>query len=261
MGKENRASRSSKGFMNILIALSKLKRSPRMAGIRKFTNLLYYDPEYVNLKLSNYDVIEVDGYKYYVTDQINAIQRVKGNPWFDEIKASDVFVDIGANIGAMTIPFAKVARRAVAVEPIYYRELENNVDLNVLNNVKILPFGIGKRPKSLRSLRKFEFSEKIATSPIITFEELKREIGEPIDFLKMDGEGCEWDIEPEELKGIRELRIEFHIARDNIKECKRKYQKYLDWMKESGYEVTINDIDIGPNPYFIEDPEVSASLR
>ncbi len=243
--------------MNLLLLLSKLKRSPKMAGIRKYTNLLYYDPNRVNIDVRNFDVIEAGGYKFRVTDQINSIiQRVKDNPWFEGVRDTDTVVDIGANIGAITIPLAKVAKKVYAVEPLFFEELEDNVRLNGLENVEVIPFGIGKE-----GWKDVVFSSKCAESPIITFGELKRLIGEQIDFLKMDGEGCEWEMGPFELKGIRELRIEFHIHRGRVKECRKKYEEYLKWMKAEGYKIHIAYVDDRLNPYNKEGPEVRASLK
>lgn len=242
--------------MNILLLLSKLKRSPKMAGIRNYTNLLYYDPGFVTIKISNFDTIEVDGCKWRVSDQLNMNQRIKGNPWFMGVRSTDIVVDIGANIGAMTIPYAKVAKKVYAVEPLFNEELQANVDLNELDNVEVIPFGIGKE-----GWKDIEFDSKCSEAPFITFGALKRQIGEPIDFLKMDGEGCEWDIDPSELKGIRELRIEFHIPRGKVKEYREKFTQYINWMKNNGYDVHIHHVGIGLNPYFAEYPEVRASLK
>lgn len=243
--------------MNVLLLLSKLKRSPKIAGIRRYTNLLYYDPNRVNIDVRNFDVIEVDDCKFRVTDQINSIiGRVKDNPWFEQIRSTDTVVDIGANIGAITIPLARVAKKVYAIEPLFYKELGDNVSLNGLDNVEVIPFGIGGDVK-----RVVEFSSKYAESPFMTFGALKRQIDGQIDFLKMDGEGCEWEIEPSELKGIRELRLEFHIQRGRVKECRRKYEEYLNWMKAEGYKIHIAYVDDRLNPYNKEGPEVRASLK
>ncbi len=242
--------------MSLLVQLSNLKRSPKMSGIRKYTNLLYYEPGFVNINTNNFDVVEVDGCRFRVTDQINAVQRVKGNDWFGRMRSADTVVDIGANIGAMTIPFAKTAKKVYAVEPLYFKELEDNISLNHLANVQVLRVAVGE-PKIGTVSFSSKSSDKVT---FMSFEWLRR-MATPIDFLKMDGEGCEWDIRPEELKGIRELRIEFHIQRNNVRECRRKYTEYLDWMKSEGYEVHATDEDAGPNPYFIGHPEVRASLR
>ncbi len=242
--------------MNILLMLSKLKRSPKMAGIRQYTNLLYYDPNFITLDMRKYDVIEVDGCKFWVNDQIGSTQRMKDNPWFGKIRSTDIVVDVGANIGAITIPLAKVAKKVYAIEPLFGNELEANLKLNELKNVEIVPIGIGREHSKL-----IKFGPKSAIAPIITFSELRERIGGRIDFLKMDGEGCEWEMKPSELKGIRELRMEFHIHRGRVRECRRMYKEYLDWMKAEGYEINITYVDIGPNPYNSEDPEVRASLR
>ena len=242
--------------MNILLKLSKLKRSPKMARIREYTNLLYYDPNFVNIDTRIFDVIEVDGCKFWVSDQICAAQRVKDNPWFGNIRDTDIVVDVGANIGLITIPLAKIAKKVYSVEPLFYKELEDNVRLNGLRNVEIIPFGIGKGYSKV-----IEFSSKCAKSPMITFGALKKQIGGQIDFLKMDGEGCEWEIEPSDLTGIRELRIEFHIQRGRVNECRRKYKEYLDWMKAEGYKIHMTYVDVGPSPHNKEDPEVRASLK
>ncbi len=112
--------------MNILLALSNLKRSPRMAAIREYTNLLYYDPNFVNIDTRRFDVVEVDGCRFRVNDQMNSIQKIKGNPWFGKVRSTDIVVDVGANIGAITIPLAKVAKKVYAIEPLLYKELEDN---------------------------------------------------------------------------------------------------------------------------------------
>ena len=242
--------------MNILLWLSKFKHNPKLAGIRKYTNLLYYDPGFVTIDLTKFDIIETDGYRFYVTDQINMNRRVIGNSWFEGVRSTDIVVDIGANIGAITIPLAKVARKVYAVEPLYYEELEANVKLNGLNNVEILKCGIGEASEI-----EIDFAGRKRTALLIPFSVLKERIGEQINFLKMDGEGCEWGIEPSELKSIRELRMEFHIPRGAVKEHMVKYEEYLGWMKTEGYDVHISFVEVGPNPYFKLYPEVRATLK
>ena len=243
--------------MNILLLLSKLKRSPKMAGIRKFTNLLYYDPNFVTINISKFDTIEIDGCKFQVTDQINMNQRIKGNPWFEGVRSTDIVVDIGANIGAITIPLAKVAKKVYAVEPLYYKELEENIKLNGLKNIEVLKCGIGEGQEV-----EIEFCDRKERVSLISFRVLKETIGEQINFLKMDGEGCEWEIEPSELKGIRELRMEFHIPRDKVREYRKKYKEYLNWMEAENYEIyNIAYQDSRLNPFFKEDPEVRATLK
>lgn len=207
--------------------------------------------------MRNFDIVEVDGCKFYVCDQINSIQRVKGNPWFANMRPDDVAVDLGANIGAITIPLAKSVGKVYAVEPLYYEELERNVMLNDLRDVTVLKVGIGKEIGE----REIQFAGRVKTVPIVQFRGLHVAIKEQIDFLKMDIEGAEWSIEPEELKGIRELRIEFHIRRGHCKEHRQNLQRWFDWMDREGYEKVVEHPHYGLDPYDKEDYMVRASLR
>ena len=70
------------------------------------------------------------------------------------IMKDDVVFDIGANIGAFTVPFAKkVGERGevYAFEPqkLIYEILQDNVNKNKLNNVRVLNVGVGKKEEVL----------------------------------------------------------------------------------------------------------------
>ena len=223
--------------MNIYSILRSIKKSPKLGRVRKYLNLLYYDPDTVIINYKNFDTISVDGCQFYVNDQIDSVQRVKGNPWFEGVRPSDTVLDIGANIGAITIPLAKVARKVYAVEPLFADILCANVQLNRLKNVEILPVAIG-----LEESATIEFSSRKARAPMLLFGSLietiaKENQGKGIDFIKIDGEGCEWDIEPEQLSGIREIRIEFHLRRGHKKEDNTKLNRWMDWFYNEGYDV------------------------
>ena len=49
----------------------------------------------------------------------------------------------------------------------------------------------------------------------MTLTEIKNICG-GCDFLKINCEGAEWGIKPEELKGIRRIEMMVHIKRNNI---------------------------------------------
>ena len=54
-----------------------------------------------------------------------------------------------------------------------------------------------------------EWLGKSRTVKTKTLSEIKKICG-GCDFLKIDCEGCEWNIKPEELKGIRRIEMEVH---------------------------------------------------
>lgn len=208
----------------------RIKRSDSFKPFRTLVNSMYYDPRMVTIKIENFDIIQVDGFKFHVDDQIDSIQRVMYNPWFANVRSDDVVLDIGANIGAITIPLASAAKKVYAVEPLFIEELKRNIALNNLDNVEILECGIGKPSEE----QHYEFSSKVGIAPTISFSELLEKTGK-VDFIKIDGEGCEWDIKPEQLEGIREIRIEFHIRRSHYTRDKLAFGKWLVWLSDNKY--------------------------
>ena len=53
-------------------------------------------------------------------------------------RGEGVVLDIGANIGSFCLHAAKRCRQVFAVEPLFYRTLEINRDLNGLTNLAIM---------------------------------------------------------------------------------------------------------------------------
>lgn len=66
------------------------------------------------------------------------------------ISADSVFVDIGANIGAFSIPLARYSERVIAIEPSpqVLPYLTRNVALNRLSNVAIVPYAASEPARS-----------------------------------------------------------------------------------------------------------------
>ncbi len=79
------------------------------------------------------------------------------------IMKDDVVFDIGSNIGAFTVPFAKKVGelgQVYAFEPqkVIYELLQDNVNKNKLKNVKVFNVGIGKKKEELE-LNEIDYSE------------------------------------------------------------------------------------------------------
>lgn len=239
-------------MQNYFYSLLRKFKYSKMLGLHGFINSAYYDPATVILHTKRFDYVSVDGCKFYSSDQLDSLQRVKDNPWFGGIRPTDIAVDIGANIGAVTVPVAKKADRVYAIEPLFYRELEANIRLNALRNVDILPCGLGNG-----DIVPVEFSSKSGTMQLMSFNQIKQRAGR-IDFLKCDCEGYEWGINPEWLKGIRELRFEMHMRRSQNGKDNLRLKEWKIWMLKNGYEV---DIDWGESPSICVPFEACAILR
>lgn len=222
----------------ILEFLNRIAKDIKKSPLRKYFNQLYYDPSTAIIRLKDIDYVVVDGCKYYPSDQLGSVVRPEGK-WFEGVKGDDVVVDIGADIGAVTIPLAKKARRVIALEPLFADELKRNVDLNGLENVEVLVSALGPKDLGISEAPTFEYSSKKQRSTVHSFQTLKEMVGGQIDFIKVDCEGCEWCIEPEEFGGVREIRIEFHVRRWHKKEDYRKIDKWVGWLNKEGYEVDV----------------------
>ena len=118
----------------------------------------------------------------------------------------DEFLDVGANIGAFTLPVARVARRVIAVEasPLVFPFLERNVSLNQLRNVTIhncaasepgkdsVPFYVPPMDHFGMGSSAPQFNVAPGAVPARTLDSLirDREPG-PIRVIKVDVEGFE----------------------------------------------------------------------
>ena len=125
--------------------------------------------------------------------------------WF-RVEADDVVLDLGANIGGFTIPSAMKCKRVYAVEPLFYPELEENISINNLSNIKILKYAMGID----NGETKLEYNKRKETAKTFSYGAIKNMINDQITFLKCDVEGYEWFINPEDLDGLRCIQMEVH---------------------------------------------------
>ena len=133
------------------------------------------------------------------------------------VKPGMLVVDVGANIGAHTVFFAKTVGpggRVLAVEPqrFLYQILCGNLALNAIGNTFVQHAGLGSMPGSIRvppinyggsfnfggvSLGDFKDGEQV---PVITLDSLALPF---CHLLKIDVEGMEIEV----LRGARETLI------------------------------------------------------
>jgi len=159
---------------------------------------------------------------------------------FLNVKDRDV-IDVGMNIGDSTIYFAlNGAKRVIGLEPYPYAfsYAEKNIKLNNLQDVIILNAGYGKDSKiivddskisaqgsSLKASNKGGKEIQIySLKTLLNVYEIEDAI------LKMDCEGCEYNLLDEDeniLKRLRMIQIEYHNG----------YEKLKEKLEESGFKV------------------------
>lgn len=183
-------------------------------NMQKWCNNRFNDPDRTIVDNSFTRYVETkDGFKW-VPCQLEPVSRIYQEYQFGDIKPDDVVLDLGAHIGAFTLRAAQVCKHVFAVEPVFDEELERNVVLNGLQDkVTILKKCIGTN--------NFEKIEFFGRDAIVTAHSLKeiREMIEPdygpVTFLKIDIEGAEWLINPDDLKGIRRIEFEVHTGNNS----------------------------------------------
>jgi len=169
---------------------------------------------------------------------------------FLNVKDRDV-IDVGMSIGDSTIYFAlNGARRVIGLEPYPYAfsYAEKNVKLNNLQNVILLNAGYGKDSKTIVSSGKITSNDSslIVSDngdkeiPIYSLKTLfnKYEIEEAI--LKMDCEGCEYNLLDEDediLKRLRMIQIEYHYGYEKLKEKLEKLGFKVKYTEPKLYNV------------------------
>ncbi len=234
--------------MELIYRFIRWVRHKNPAVVRKILNMAYYNPENIVLNRDSFDYLAVDDCLFYMSNQIDSVQRVKGNPWFDNIREEDIVLDIGANIGAITIPLAKTAKQVYAVEPLFSDELKNNIRLNCLENVQVIDCGLGDD----NTTEEIEYNTKNACCNLKSLSTILN-ITSRVNFIKIDCEGAEWTIEPDQLNGVREIRMEFHIRRNNKRSDLKKLKAWEQWLGQNNYRFDMKRLDQpGPSVLFAE---------
>ena len=171
-----------------------------------------YKDKLINDKLTNDELSlcsnEIS--KFYVlnSDKIIGYVLCNGNIWEKFMhkyfkKYSDknkIALDIGANIGTHSVILSKYYKKVFAFEPLFYKLLEKNIQLNNINNVDVLPFGLSdKKGKSLIKRDNINAGASHIDSEngnvTINLNRLDNLLFKnPIGFMKIDVEGHEIEV-------------------------------------------------------------------
>jgi FkbM family methyltransferase len=170
------------------------------------------------LKRTPFSWVETpEGLKWHISDDLYVYHQVLNEYHFSDIGEDDLVIDIGANIGVFSILAARCGAQVLAVEPVMGDELKRNIRMNRIEHIHVLECALGKGGET-----EITWERRTGRVQSMTLSRIINQMG-GCTFLKVDCEGGEWFIDPDELRSVRRIEMELHR--------KGEYRKYPSFME------------------------------
>jgi FkbM family methyltransferase len=183
-----------------------------------------------------------DRYIGHALDKYGEISRGEVMFLRQLIQAGMIVVEVGANIGHLTVPFARLAApggTVIAFEPqrIVYQMLCGNVALNALDNVLVYNYAVGRAPGAITvppvdyrlpgnfggvSVGAFASGE---TVQLVTIDSLALH---RCDFMKIDVEGMELEVLEGARATVERCRPRLYVENDRIEKSPALIEHLLE---------------------------------
>jgi hypothetical protein len=173
-----------------------------------------------------------DGLKWHISEDLYVYHQVIKEYRISDLTEDDLVIDIGANIGVFSVLAARRGAQVLAVEPVMGDELRKNLRLNNIARVRILECALGDGEEI-----EIIWEGQSRRVPSMTLSGIIEE-AEGCTFLKVDCEGGEWYIDPQELHGIRRIEMELHRMGDH-----GKYGSFMKGLRKYFH------LDYDPSPH------------
>ncbi len=153
---------------------------------------------------NTFKVIGTDNSLFFIDNNLSTIIEVENEYQYTDIRPTDIVMDIGACIGGFSLKVSDLVSKVYAIESVMTESLQQNINLNNKQNIIIIEALLGN------GLTKATWNNKTEYKFGLSLTELVNIAGGHIDFLKIDCEGAEYCILPEELLNIRRIEAEIH---------------------------------------------------
>lgn len=202
-----------------------------------------------------------DWYVYF------GLQEPEGDRLFDLVREGDTVIDVGANIGVMSLNFASrcgPSGRVIGFEPdpVNFDRVTANIKLNKFNNIRIENLALADKPGRLKLFRidprnpgmnRFlppnqQRGEAIEVSVATLDEFIAENPMERIDLIKIDVEGFEMNV----LKGARATisrwrpKLYIEVINASLKANGASARQLLSWVAGLNYRIihASNGLDV-----------------
>lgn len=230
------------------IDLDLLRR--RMCSISSGTNKA--------VRLVNHNILIHDGPSYYALYKDVFIKKIYH---FEAQRPDPLILDCGSHIGGVILYFKRIYPRARIIgfeaDPDVFPLLQENISHNNLTDVQLVRAALSAKEGTssyysdggsgsclAENLPRDDISMR--TEWEVPSIRLRDYLTEPVDFLKINIEGAEWEVladSEDRLPYVREMVIEYH----HWPGLPRTLHKILDLLHRQGYEYLINDFDSATN--------------
>ena len=222
------------------------------------------------VRFLNYTCRLNDGPNFYLLYKDIFVHRIYH---FEAVRPDPMILDCGSNIGMTILYFKHVYPRARIVgfepDPRVFPLLQENMDRNHLKDVKLKAAAVAGKEGFLKFYSDGKYGSSLSEQVVGSAQKdwlecevpsvrLRDYLTAPVDFLKMNIEGAEWEVladSEDRLSQVREMVIEYHHEPG----LPRTLHKLLELLHRQGFEYLINDLDsetnIGSCPPFRLGPE------
>jgi len=179
-----------------------------------------------------------------------------------------LILDCGANIGLATIYFKTMYANARIVafepDPSIFDALEFNITSFDFRDVQLQQAAVWIENGTVDFLPEGGFSGRIERGGTgglpVPAVRLRDWLDEPVDFLKIDIEGAEFDVVQDcadRLANVERMFIEYHS------ECDRpqRFDELLAIVRRAGFRYQIHETYVAPKPFLERPPMMNMDLQ
>jgi FkbM family methyltransferase len=180
---------------------------------------------------------------------------------FDAARSDPFILDCGSNIGVSILYYKHLYPKARVVgfepDPRVVPYLERNMERNRLEGIRLVHAALSSNEGLVEFFSDGKYGSGLAEQVAagggpgwmrskVSSVRLRNYLNEPVDFLKMNIEGAEYEVlkdSEEMLDRVKEMVIEYH----HLPGLPRTLHKILEILDRQGFEYLINDFDAETN--------------